>query len=208
LRSVLFIPFLNFGLFVNAFSCSSLFFLPFFFSLFLSVVVSSPSSPLLPCLLLLLLLLPLFSFFFFFSFFLSLFVRRYTAAPLVETIFDKGMATCFAYGQTGSGKTHTMGGDFNGGRVSDASAGIYALAAADVFRLNAQVHAAKGLIVSVSFFEIYGGRVYDLLNKQKRLRVLEDGKNVVQIVGLSEMVVTNMNDVLTALQSGMEVLAE
>lgn len=31
---------------------------------------------------------------------------RFTAQPLVETIFDRGMATCFAYGQTGSGKTH------------------------------------------------------------------------------------------------------
>ncbi|GCB76135.1 hypothetical protein scyTo_0018303, partial [Scyliorhinus torazame] len=33
-------------------------------------------------------------------------VYRFTARPLVETIFDRGMATCFAYGQTGSGKTH------------------------------------------------------------------------------------------------------
>ena len=31
---------------------------------------------------------------------------RFTAQPLVHTIFDRGMATCFAYGQTGSGKTH------------------------------------------------------------------------------------------------------
>lgn len=31
---------------------------------------------------------------------------RYTAKPLVDTIFNQGMATCFAYGQTGSGKTH------------------------------------------------------------------------------------------------------
>ena len=31
---------------------------------------------------------------------------RFTAKPLVESIFEKGMATCFAYGQTGSGKTH------------------------------------------------------------------------------------------------------
>ena len=31
---------------------------------------------------------------------------RYTARPLIETIFNQGMATCFAYGQTGSGKTY------------------------------------------------------------------------------------------------------
>lgn len=39
---------------------------------------------------------------------------RFTAQPLVKTIFEQGFATCFAYGQTGSGKTHTMGGDFSG----------------------------------------------------------------------------------------------
>jgi len=33
-------------------------------------------------------------------------VFRFTAKPLVESIFERGMATCFAYGQTGSGKTH------------------------------------------------------------------------------------------------------
>ena len=34
------------------------------------------------------------------------YLLRYTAKPLVECIFEGGMATCFAYGQTGSGKTH------------------------------------------------------------------------------------------------------
>jgi kinesin family protein 2/24 len=58
---------------------------------------------------------------------------RYTAKPLVQTIFEGGMATCFAYGQTGSGKTHTMGGDFQG-KTQDCKKGIYAMAATDVFK--------------------------------------------------------------------------
>ena len=32
-------------------------------------------------------------------------VYRYTAQPLVNTVFQCGNAMCFAYGQTGSGKT-------------------------------------------------------------------------------------------------------
>ncbi|VDO65101.1 unnamed protein product [Schistosoma curassoni] len=55
-------------------------------------------------------------------------VYRYTAKPLVECIFQRGMATCFAYGQTGSGKTHTMGGEFHARGQQNCSNGIYALA--------------------------------------------------------------------------------
>jgi kinesin family protein 2/24 len=67
-------------------------------------------------------------------------VYKFTAQPLVRTIFDKGMATCFAYGQTGSGKTYTMMGVFKeGARTPDSSSGIYAMAAADVFRYAASI---------------------------------------------------------------------
>lgn len=50
------------------------------------------------------------------------------------------------------------------------------MAIEDMFDLAAQ----KGDIsYGMSFFEIYGGRCYDLLNKNKRVEVLEDGNNEV-----------------------------
>ena len=51
---------------------------------------------------------------------------RYTAKPLVECIFERGMATCFAYGQTGSGKTHVSPhGSFSCIRSNDVGRIIY-----------------------------------------------------------------------------------
>lgn len=64
---------------------------------------------------------------------------------------------------------------------------------------------AQGLTVGCSFFEIYGGKVYDLLNSKARLRVLEDGGNKVNIVGLSEKVVGDMEDVLSLIQYGNDI---
>ncbi len=48
--------------------------------------------------------------------------------------------------------------------------------------MNSQpLNAKKGLIVSASFFEIYSGKVFDLLNAKARLRILEDAKQQVQV---------------------------
>uniref|UniRef100_A0ABD2WAC8 Kinesin-like protein n=1 Tax=Trichogramma kaykai TaxID=54128 RepID=A0ABD2WAC8_9HYME len=132
-------------------------------------------------------------------------VYKYTAKSLVSTIFEGGMATCFAYGQTGSGKTHTMGGDFNG-KVQDCKKGIYAMVAKDVFKcLKMTKYRPLNLIISASFFEIYSGKVFDLLADKEKLRVLEDGKQQVQIVGLTEKVVENCDEVLKLIQHGNAV---
>ncbi|TRZ08903.1 hypothetical protein HGM15179_018207, partial [Zosterops borbonicus] len=129
-------------------------------------------------------------------------VYRFTARPLVEIIFERGMATCFAYGQTGSGKTHTMGGDFSG-KNQDCSKGIYALAARDVFLMLKKPNYNKlELQVYATFFEIYSGKVFDLLNRKTKLRVLEDGKQQVQVVGLQEQEVKCVEDVLKLIEIG------
>ncbi|CAH8608306.1 unnamed protein product [Schistosoma bovis] len=132
-------------------------------------------------------------------------VYRYTAKPLVECIFQRGMATCFAYGQTGSGKTHTMGGEFHARGQQNCSNGIYALAAADVFDLNTTTYRNENLRIVATFFEIYSGKVFDLLNKKAKLRVLEDAKGQVQIVGLREEEVNSVDCVLKLLQHGAHI---
>uniref|UniRef100_A0AC11AWX7 Kinesin family member 2C n=1 Tax=Ovis aries TaxID=9940 RepID=A0AC11AWX7_SHEEP len=129
-------------------------------------------------------------------------VYRFTARPLVQTIFEGGKATCFAYGQTGSGKTHTMGGDLYG-KAQNASKGIYAMASRDVFLLKNQPRYRKlDLEVYVTFFEIYNGKLFDLLNKKAKLRVLEDGKQQVQVVGLQERLVSCADDVIKMIDIG------
>ncbi|GJQ73605.1 kinesin-13 [Trypoxylus dichotomus] len=131
-------------------------------------------------------------------------VYKFTARPLVKTIFEGGMATCFAYGQTGSGKTHTMGGEFRG-KHQNFNNGIYAYVAQDVYQfLNLPKYKKMDFIVSASFFEIYGKLVFDLLAKKERLKVLEDGRQVVQVVGLTEKVVSKVEDVLELIQKGSQ----
>ncbi|KAI6194645.1 Kinesin-like protein [Aphelenchoides besseyi] len=129
-------------------------------------------------------------------------VYRFTAQPLIKTIFDGGFATCFAYGQTGSGKTHTMGGDFEG-KSQDCTKGIYALAAIDVFNyLNLPEFDDDELYVACSFFELYGAKAFDLLSKRAALRIMEDNKHNVQIVGLKEQTVASADEVLKLIQQG------
>jgi kinesin family protein 2/24 len=38
----------------------------------------------------------------------------------------------------------------------------------------------------MSFFEIYGGKVSDLLNGKKKLAIQEDANNKIQVTGLVE----------------------
>eukprot|EP00667_Euglena_gracilis_P003465 EG_transcript_3469 len=118
------------------------------------------------------------------------------AKPLVDTVFEKGSATCFAYGQTGSGKTFTMMGK------ADEAAGIYVRAAHDIYQ-RLEPHQK----ISVSFFEIYGGKLYDLLNGRQRLCAREDGKQNVCVVGLSEHEVPEPGAMLELIDYGNSMRA-
>ncbi|XP_062898811.1 kinesin-like protein KIF24 isoform X1 [Mobula hypostoma] len=118
-----------------------------------------------------------------------------TAYPLIQHIFNGGKATCFAYGQTGAGKTHTMIGTYR-------NPGLYALAAEDIFIHLQTSEPCRALFIWISFYEIYCGQLYDLLNGRKRLFAREDGNHVVQIVGLREICVGGVKSLLEVISWG------
>ncbi|XP_041057415.1 kinesin-like protein KIF24 isoform X2 [Carcharodon carcharias] len=118
-----------------------------------------------------------------------------TAYPLIQHVFSGGMATCFAYGQTGAGKTHTMIG-------TDQNPGLYALAAEDIFMQLQTSEQDRAFFIWISFYEIYCGQLYDLLNGRKRLFAREDGNHTVQIVGLREIQVDGVQSLLEVISMG------
>ena len=57
----------------------------------------------------------------------------------------------------------------------------------------------------ISFYEIYCGKLYDLLNDKNILFAREDSKNNVNIVGLSETKINNSNDLMEYISYGTGV---
>ncbi|XP_041005730.1 kinesin-like protein KIN-13B isoform X3 [Juglans microcarpa x Juglans regia] len=112
-----------------------------------------------------------------------------TVEPIVPLIFHKTKATCFAYGQTGSGKTYTM-------------QPLPLEASQDILRLMHHTYRNQGFQLFVSFFEIYGGKLFDLLNDRKKLCMREDGKQQVCIVGLQEYRVSNVETIKELIEKG------
>ena len=110
-------------------------------------------------------------------------VYRTTVAPLVGTVFEKCKVTCFAYGQTGSGKTYTMNP-----LPTRAAREILG----ELARRAASATTVERLRLHVSFFEIYGGRVYDLLNGRAKLVIREDARAQMCVVGLKEFEVADV----------------
>ncbi|KAG4949163.1 hypothetical protein JHK82_042360 [Glycine max] len=134
-------------------------------------------------------------------------VYRSTVEPIIPTIFERTKATCFAYGQTGSGKTYTM-------------QPLPLRAAEDLVRqLHQPVYRDQRFKLWLSYFEIYGGKLYDLLSDRKwcksvskwlylllymnrKLCMREDGRQQVCIVGLQEFEVCDVLIVKEFIEKG------
>mmetsp|Transcript_46280 Transcript_46280/g.128775 ORF Transcript_46280/g.128775 Transcript_46280/m.128775 type:complete len:744 (-) Transcript_46280:114-2345(-) len=126
--------------------------------------------------------------------------------PLIDAVFNRAKCTCFAYGQTGSGKTFTMMGPprRQGEGIADAgrTPGIFLLASQDIFRcLNSKEHSYLG--VYIAFYEIYCGKLFDLLNNRQILHARENAKSNVVIVGLQEHLVENVQELMEVIEFGL-----
>ncbi|EXB37019.1 Kinesin-related protein 6 [Morus notabilis] len=89
----------------------------------------------------------------------------------------------------GSGKTYTM-------------QPLPLKASQDILRSMHQTYRNQGFQLFVSFFEIYGGKLFDLLNDRRKLCMREDGKQQVCIVGLQEYRVFNVETIKELIEKG------
>lgn len=124
-------------------------------------------------------------------------VFQFSVEPTIELLFNRGIVTCFAYGQTGSGKTYTMRGIQN----SSINSLFKLIKNYNMYSYN-NLNNNKSFNAYVSFYEIYGESLYDLLNSRNKLQVLEDKHQVVQIFGLEEKLVNSPKEMQDLINRG------
>jgi len=57
----------------------------------------------------------------------------------------------------------------------------------------------------MSFFEIYGGKVMDLLNNKKKLAIQEDANNKIQVSGLEEKIASSAKEMNQIIEYGHSI---
>ncbi len=86
--------------------------------------------------------------------------------------------------------------------TSDGSVpGLYLHAAFDIIEL---LKSFEDLELYLSFYEIYCGKLYDLLNNKEVITCREDAKQNVNIVGLTEKPVTEVEEIMKYIQDGIK----
>ncbi|KAG5458223.1 MAG: P-loop containing nucleoside triphosphate hydrolase protein [Olpidium bornovanus] len=110
----------------------------------------------------------------------------------------KGKGVTGLYGKALHGRNRV--GNADGGALTRGFCwGVRAeLACRDIFELKQ----GAGLNVYACFFEIYGGRIYDLFSNRGRVTLLEDKTGRARVRGLREIRVDTVEDLLNLTMSG------
>ncbi len=113
--------------------------------------------------------------------------------PLVLNFLNGGKSTLFAFGATGSGKTHTMFG-------SSDEAGLIIHAAHQIMS-----NRSANQDVSVTFVEVYQGKIYDLFAKRSVVRLLDDEKGYATLQGHTEVIADDFSMLEDLISLGTEM---
>jgi hypothetical protein len=135
-------------------------------------------------------------------------VESACVAPLVQSFLDGFNSSVLAYGQTGSGKTHTIGtGSFTAASGDEADAGVIPRVVArlcDAVADRRRTLPGYQADIHVSFLEIYGDDVRDLLNPgaSGRSLAIRETEAGVAVQGAHERRCEAAGDLLGALEEG------
>ncbi|KFB47162.1 AGAP000159-PA-like protein [Anopheles sinensis] len=110
-----------------------------------------------------------------------------TAKPLVQSVLNGAIATCFAYGPLRSGKTYTMAGNIEGTTVISTNSGLYAFAARDLCNLRKS--------------KMYRGKNLQVFDLGAGVKCRELKKGTEELV-LKEKVMGSYKEFLAFIQSG------
>lgn len=128
-----------------------------------------------------------------------------TAAPMLKSFLEGYNVTIMAYGQTGSGKTFTMGTSEL--QEETELQGLIPRFVTDLFE-NLRQDDSSTARVSISFLEIYGEDVYDLIGSSRSsaerpsLPVREDEAGHVFVQGQAEVEASSAHQALDLLSAG------
>lgn len=112
--------------------------------------------------------------------------------PLISSFLSGGKASFFAFGQTNSGKTYTIFG-------SPATEGLLSLLLQQVFDSDFE----SRFVLTSSFVEIYGGKVFDLNANRKPVKLLEDLDGIIQLHGQQEIQVDSRDSLLRIVEEAL-----
>lgn len=114
---------------------------------------------------------------------------------LLDNVRKGGGAVVFAFGQTGSGKTYSMLGQ-------GETPGLYGLAVTELLTMATGENS-----LTASFYEVYGTKLYDLLNERLELKLLQDEYKNVHVVGLTHKEIQSSDDVTSLMLRGQMLRA-
>ncbi|KAM6054395.1 LOW QUALITY PROTEIN: kinesin-like protein KIF19 [Chlamydotis macqueenii] len=117
-----------------------------------------------------------------------------TTKSLIEGVISDYNATIFA-GPIGAGKTYTM--------LGTCEPGIYIRALDDLFKDLEATTKGTDYSVSMSYLEIYNEVIRDLLNSSSGfLDLREDPRGSIQITGITDVSITNAQEIMQLLMEG------